>query len=449
MPWESGDTVDLPSSPAQLPRRLLSDPAFLRALQARDFGVVFAMANQAVSFNRIAEACGMKSERVSKVARGDAAVTGFDTVERISDGLRIPGALLGLAARPWEDTAAIAPSPEPPDGDDPMKRRELLRGVLAAGLTAPAIAALTASRSTFDHTLAADPADLSDLEAAAEHYGYGYHGQAPTAVLADLVTDFADIPPLLAVPQPVAVRARLCRTAGQMAGMTAIVLHDLGSRREARAWFATAAHAAGESGDRQLHAWVTAREAMVGLNYGSPKAAAHLAEQARRTAGTAPTAAATLAAAVAARAYALAHQEDQAREALADADRLMEQLAGEQRADTWFGHCEQKHHVHLSHALTALGDTRRARESQDRALALSAPTSSMTRTLLTIDAAACTHHDGDTEQACRQATAALTMLPAGYRTGLIRARATDLYQSIPAQHHREPAVQALRNALAA
>ncbi|TJZ95880.1 hypothetical protein [Actinacidiphila oryziradicis] len=79
------------------------------------------------------------------------------------------------------------------------------------------------------------------------------------------------------------------------------------------------------------------------------------------------------------------------RHALADANRLMEQLSGEQRADTWFGHCEQKHHVHLSHALTALGDTRRARESQDHALALSAPTSTMTRTLLTIDAAACTH----------------------------------------------------------
>ncbi|MCX4784981.1 hypothetical protein OG369_01890 [Streptomyces sp. NBC_01221] len=42
-----------------------------------------------------------------------------------------------------------------------------------------------------------------------------------------------------------------------------------------------------------------AREAMVGLNYGSPKAAAGLAEQARRVAGTSPTAAATLAAAVA------------------------------------------------------------------------------------------------------------------------------------------------------
>lgn len=29
-------------------------------------------------------------------------------VERIAGGLRIPGALLGLAAQPWEDTAVLS-----------------------------------------------------------------------------------------------------------------------------------------------------------------------------------------------------------------------------------------------------------------------------------------------------------------------------------------------------
>ncbi|MFE9404892.1 hypothetical protein ACFYNY_24595 [Streptomyces sp. NPDC006530] len=45
--------------------------------------------------------------------------------------------------------------------------------------------------------------------------------------------------------------------------MIAIVLHDLGARKEARKRFATASRAAQESGDGQLHAWVRAREAMV------------------------------------------------------------------------------------------------------------------------------------------------------------------------------------------
>ncbi|MFB7852696.1 hypothetical protein ACFC34_37565 [Streptomyces sp. NPDC056053] len=400
-----------------------------------------------ISFNRIAEACALKAERVSQIARGATSVTALTTVERIAGGLRIPGALLGLAAQPWENTAV--PSTESDHGEDPMKRRNLLRGALAAGLTAPALAALTAARTDLDQTLSPGASqDLADLEAAAESYGYGYHGQAPARVLADLVTDFTALHPLLALPQPAPVRARLCQTAGQMAGMTAIVLHDLGSRRESRAWFATAARAAAESGDPQLHAWVLAREAMVPLNYGAPRAAAALADQARHAAGTRPTAAAVLAASVAARAHALNHQSEQARAALTAADTLMNRLPEPERSDTWLTYGEQKHHVHLSHAFTTLGDTRRAQESQQRALELSAPTSTMTRTLLNIDAAACSHHDGDTEQACRRTVAALTALPVDYRTGLVRRRALDLYEAIPAQHHHERAVQELRDIVA-
>lgn len=437
---------DLPPSPAQVPRHLLADPGFVRALYERDFTVVFAMAHDVgISFNRIAEACALKSDRVSQIARCTASVTALATVERIADGLRIPGALLGLAAQPWEDTAVL--STESDHGDDPMKRRNLLRGALAAGLTAPALAA---ARTDVDQTLSPDvPQDLADLEAAAESYGYGYHGQQPTRVLADLVTDFTTLRPLLTVPQPAPVRARLCRTAGQMAGMTAIILHDLGSRRESRAWFNTAARAASESGDGQLYAWVRAREAMVPLNYGAPKAAASFAENARQAAGNRPTAAAVLAAAVAARAYALNHQSEQARAALADADALMERLPEGERSDTWLTYSEQKHHVHLSHAYTTLGDTARAHESQQRALDLSAPTSTMTRTLLHIDSAACSHHDGDSEEACHRTVAALTALPDGYRTGLVRRRAQDLYEAIPTEHHHERAVRELRDVLTA
>ncbi|MGW7197659.1 hypothetical protein [Streptomyces chryseus] len=83
-----------------------------------------------------------------------------------------------------------------------MNRRQVLRGALAAGLTTPALTALTDTRQSLDLALATGtaPADLSDLEAAAETYGYGYHGQPPTRVLADLVTDFADLHPMLAAP---------------------------------------------------------------------------------------------------------------------------------------------------------------------------------------------------------------------------------------------------------
>ncbi|MEU0042713.1 hypothetical protein [Streptomyces werraensis] len=73
----------------------------------------------------------------------------------------------------------------------------------------------------------------------------------------------------------------------------------------------------------------------------------------------------------------------------------------------------------------------------------------MTPTLLNIDAVACSHHDGDTEQACRRTVAALTALPSDYRTGLVRRRALDLFEAIPAQHHHEGAMRELRDGLAA
>ncbi|WP_329416745.1 hypothetical protein OG802_34270 [Streptomyces sp. NBC_00704] len=50
----------------------------------------------------------------------------------------------------------------------------------------------------------------------------------------------------------------------------------------------------------------------------------------------------------------------------------------------------------------------------------------MARTLLNTDAAACSPHDGDTEQACRRAIAALTALPVDDRAGLVRRQALDL-----------------------
>ncbi|BBC29125.1 hypothetical protein SGFS_004160 [Streptomyces graminofaciens] len=53
------------------------------------------------------------------------------------------------------------------------------------------------------------------------------------------------------------------------------------------------------------------------------------------------------------------------------------------RSDTWLTYSAHRHHVHLSHAYTTLGETRRAHESQQRALELSAPTSTMFRTART------------------------------------------------------------------
>ncbi|MEU3375502.1 hypothetical protein ABZ734_34385 [Streptomyces sp. NPDC006660] len=315
-----------------------------------------------------------------------------------------------------------------------MKRRDVLRGALAAGLAGPGLAALTTTRNDIDAALAADHTnpDLSYWENTAERYGYGYHGQAPADVLADLSEEVAALKPLLLVPRTDRDRTTLSHVTGRMTGMIAIVLHDLGQHREAHRWFATAARAAERSGDPLLHSWVLGREAMVPLNYGAPQAAAQLAEKARHLAGNKPSAAAVLAAAVASRAYAIGGHRDQALEAVTAVEKLADQLSPQQHADTWFGYPMQKHHVHMSQALTLLGETGRAYEAQRAALELSRAPSLMTRALIAIDEASCRVHDGDREAAVGIVTQAYGGLPAAYRTGLTRTRALALYRALPA-----------------
>ncbi|BDH10530.1 hypothetical protein [Streptomyces hygroscopicus] len=433
-------------APIVLPNHFLQERETLAALAARDFNGLFKLLHkQKVSYGVIAAACGLKTERVSLIARGKAHVTHFATVEKIADGLRIPGDLIGLARRPWEEATA---SPETHKGVDQMKRRQLLQGAVAAGLSGTPINGLASSRNAVDRALERSAGgDLDYWELLIEQYSYGYQGKSPAEVEANLAKDIEELRPLLETPLPVVDRIRLCRIAAQIAGIAAIVLHDRGERSEARKWFLTAGRAAEESGDRSLHAWVLARHAMVPLNFGAPQAAIPFVEQARHLAGTRPTAAAALSAVVAARAHALIGHRDQAFRALHDADRLAARLGSGQRTDTWFGYSEQKRHVHLSHAHTTLGSTHQARASQERALELSSP-SGMTRGLLQLDAATCWHREGDTERACRAATATLADLPPGWRTGLTRTRALDLYRSVPPQHHNEPAVRELRDSLA-
>jgi hypothetical protein len=60
----------------------------VRALRERDFSAIFAVAHGAgVYFNRIAEGCALKSERVSQIARGIGAPsrsrTSFVGISRI------------------------------------------------------------------------------------------------------------------------------------------------------------------------------------------------------------------------------------------------------------------------------------------------------------------------------------------------------------------------------
>ena len=353
------------------------------------------------------------------------------------------------------DTGTETDRPRPIDRQEesPVIRRELLRILIAApgaAVTDDARRVLDQARSLMDTTLSGSASTTGAIgawEAQAWAFGAGYGGKPPMDRLRQVVAEFLEVQTVLDRPLTGSQRTRLIDVAGRLAGLTAVILHDLGEHHQAVAWFRTGTNAARKAGDNTLTAWLLARSAMIDVNYGSPKDAIGKTREAQAALGDSANSPAALAAAVQARGFALMGRSDAAHEALNRADDLFERLSDADRAETWWGYEEQKHLVHASHALTAIGETGKASDAQTRALALTKPTSHLTRTLLQLDAAACRVKDGAVADGATAATAALTELPDGFSSGLIAARAAALDHVIPAAARRNPEVTAFRSLL--
>lgn len=95
---------------------ILAREDFIRACGQRNFGEAFRLMRKydGVSQDRIcAPVEGLSQSRVSKIMRDEDRVASIDLVERIIDGLHIPGHYVGLLPRAWE-TPAIEPVADPP-----------------------------------------------------------------------------------------------------------------------------------------------------------------------------------------------------------------------------------------------------------------------------------------------------------------------------------------------
>ncbi|MEW1550307.1 hypothetical protein [Streptomyces tsukubensis] len=128
------------TNPALLAPGLVDREDFRRALAEHDFAAAFALIKKygGLSQNRMASACQLSPGKVSLIVSGRHQVTSFEVICRISDGLRIPGKLLGLAPRPWEarsDTDAISEPEDMRPGSDEVPWRPAATLGLAADLT--------------------------------------------------------------------------------------------------------------------------------------------------------------------------------------------------------------------------------------------------------------------------------------------------------------------------
>lgn len=112
---------------AGLPPHLLARIDFIAACNRRDFSEIFRLIRKYAGFSssKIARLMETTPGHIGRVLNNGSIITTIDVIERAADGLRIPGALLGLAARSWESehqTQGVQATPEPADQAIPAER---------------------------------------------------------------------------------------------------------------------------------------------------------------------------------------------------------------------------------------------------------------------------------------------------------------------------------------
>jgi tetratricopeptide (TPR) repeat protein len=251
-------------TPEPLPASLLADPAFVSACGRREIGAVFQLARRAVGAGpaQLARRTGLSTSRVTEIMAGGRTVSSMDVIERIADGLRVPGRMLGLADRPWESAAE-------PDAYRPAAVPE----------TWEVLDML--SRST------ASDAALTHLEAAVADTAFRYPSTPPAESVPTLQRQLVGVHEMLARPQSLAARRRGVRILAAVSGLLGLAHHDLGDRSRSDAHFHLGAVAAGEGEADDLTAWLLTMQSIVEYTAGRRDTVTALLQQATAHAETA------------------------------------------------------------------------------------------------------------------------------------------------------------------
>ncbi|MFI9391211.1 hypothetical protein [Streptomyces bauhiniae] len=280
------------TTPDSLSPEVLGREDIRRALEEHDFAAVFALAKKygGLSQNRIAVLCGLTPGKVSMIISGTQRVTSFDVICRIADGLRIPGRLIGLAARSWEheeqvvspsldqqeERAAADSAPWQPGAtvgmathltrsDLVMDRRAATRAL--AGVTIGGAALLDELEPWLQPAVQEGRSvrrgrlgrlDVAELESTARAFRAWDHkfggGLRRKAVIGQL----NEIAGHLEEQQTEEIERRLYRVMAQLAGTAATMAWDSGLQRRAQDYYRLALRASHAGGDMQFGANVLA-----------------------------------------------------------------------------------------------------------------------------------------------------------------------------------------------
>ncbi|MEU2021963.1 hypothetical protein ABZ565_07340 [Streptomyces sp. NPDC016469] len=272
-----------PSRSQELPVSLLMNPAMIEACRARDFGRIFHLvkARAGIYPSMIARRCDLTPSRVGEVISGTRQLLHMDVIERISDGLRIPGHMLGLARRSWETPPSLTAAPREAAEVPPTAVEALGAGL--PGADVDSILALAA-----EHDLS--PATLDALRSSIADYWRRDDEHGGETLRPAVVGQLRYVVDLLKEQRPNPLRTGLHNIAAELARLTGWTYFDARQYNQARAYFTESLGLARAIEDRQFMANVLACMSLQATYEEKPGDALALVtaarDQAREAAGT-------------------------------------------------------------------------------------------------------------------------------------------------------------------
>lgn len=258
------------------------------------------------------------------------------------------------------------------DGDN-MERRALLQllAALGSGAAIPA-GALETIFSRTEHSIGGrDGADLEEWEESVFEYGFLYVTRPPGSLISGAAADFVEISRLLTSSRSPDTRTGLLRISAQLAALLGMEFSDIGEKNASLRSWKLARKAADASKDRELRVWVRAREATYAFWSGRPgPIVARLVDDAIQIADGVPTT--SLARAFSARAFVAASNGDAetTRIALGDLSQVYEVIPDVCQESPLWSFSERRMHWSQAYPSALVGDTARASNAVEQALAL-------------------------------------------------------------------------------
>jgi hypothetical protein len=338
-----------------------------------DFATVMRglMCEQGVTGRALARQVPCDQGLVSRLVNGQQRPS-ERIASRIDDALGASGQLVDAARSDLAAARRVATwrSMQDCTDNDDVNRRDML-AVMMGGPFALELERIRRNLDAVSQSSASER-DAEEWERAAAAYAHQVVCSPHAHYLPHLLADACEITDRV-VAASGSVRARLMRSAAQIAALAAMGLGALGEPMTAARWWRTAARVAGEAGDAELTALILGRQAVLALyEPGGDSVALTLAGYALAAVGGRVCAGTAGAHAARAQAYSQLGRHVDALAALADLERTWGRLpaADINAADSEWGWPERRVLKTRSWVLSKVGDVDAALAAQEAVLAL-------------------------------------------------------------------------------